>query len=58
MYFNDEKAHANTCKSDIGYCTVQLLNNKGLIDQGTFEFLRADKITAEFSTVTYKLHND
>lgn len=42
IYFNDEQAHAHIRKSDIGYCTVQLLNDKGLIDQDVFEFLRAD----------------
>ncbi|MDO6445458.1 type I restriction-modification system subunit M N-terminal domain-containing protein [Colwellia sp. 1_MG-2023] len=42
IYFNDEQAHAHIRKSDIGYYTVQLLNNKGLINQSVFEFLRSD----------------
>jgi hypothetical protein len=42
IYFNGEQAYAHIQKSDIGYCTVQLLDEKGLIDQGVFEFLRAD----------------
>ena len=46
IYLNDEQAHAHIRKSDIGYCTVQLLNDKGLIDQATFEFLRADNTCA------------
>lgn len=46
IYFNDEQAHAHIRKSDIGYCTVQLLKDKGLIDQGVFEFLRADNTCA------------
>ncbi len=41
--FNGEEIHARIRKSDIGYSTVQLLNDKGLIDQDTFEFLREDK---------------
>lgn len=44
--FNGEQAHTHIRKSDIGYCTVQLLNDKGLIDQVTFEFLRADNTCA------------
>lgn len=46
IYHNDELAHAHIRKSDIGYCTVQLLNDKGLIDQSIFEFLRADNTCA------------
>lgn len=46
IYHNDEQAHAHIRKSDIGYCTVQLLNDKGLIDQSIFEFLRADNTCA------------
>ena len=41
--FNGEETHARIRKSDIGYSTVQLLNDKDLIDQDTFEFLREDK---------------
>lgn len=41
--FNGEEIHERIRKSDIGYSTVQLLNDKGLIDQDTFEFLREDK---------------
>lgn len=33
-------------KSDIALCTVQLLDQKGLIDQTVFEFLRNDKSCA------------
>jgi len=40
-------------QSDIGYCTVQLLNDKGLIDEGTFEFLREDK-TCTFQLLKMK----
>jgi hypothetical protein len=46
IYLNDEQAHAHIRKSDIGYCTVQLLNDKGLIDQDVFEFLRTDNTCA------------
>lgn len=42
IYFNGEQAHTQIKKSDIGYCTVQLLQDKGLIDQSAFEFLRSD----------------
>ncbi|TQF71891.1 hypothetical protein [Pseudoalteromonas luteoviolacea] len=46
IYFNDEQVHAHIRKSDLGYCTVQLLNDKGLINQEAFEFLRADNTCA------------
>ena len=42
IYFNNEEAHSHIRKADIGYCTVQLLNEKGLINQDVFEFLRED----------------
>jgi hypothetical protein len=113
IYFNGEDVYNRIQKADIGYCTVQLLNDRELIDQHCFEFLRednscrkqllkvkdemsntevqykkyrvskdpeliyegdeyyvarnwgsgsakrfADKITAKFSAVTYKLHTD
>ncbi|MEI6894353.1 MAG: hypothetical protein V5789_06910 [Colwellia sp.] len=41
--FNGEETYARIQKSDIGYSTVQLLSDKGLIDQDAFEFLREDK---------------
>ena len=46
IYFNGEQAHSNIRKSDIGFCTVKLLNDKGLINQAVFEFLRADNTCA------------
>lgn len=46
IYFNGEQAHVRIRKSDLGYCTVQLLNDKGLINQDVFEFLRADNTCA------------
>jgi hypothetical protein len=42
IYFDEEEAHARIRKSDIGYSTVQLLNDKGMINQECFEFLRDD----------------
>lgn len=36
------EAHIRFKKSDIGYLTVQLLNEKGLVDKATFDFLRQD----------------
>ena len=42
IYFDGEEAHLKIKKSDIGYSTVQLLNNNGLIDNDTFKFLRED----------------
>jgi hypothetical protein len=41
--FNGEETHTRIQKSDIGYSTVQLLNEKGLIDKVAFTFLREDK---------------
>jgi hypothetical protein len=42
IYFNNEEAHSHIRKADIGYSTIQLLNDNGLIDQVVFEFLRED----------------
>ncbi len=42
IYFNNEQVHGHIRKTDIGYCTVQLLNDQGMLDQDVFEFLRAD----------------
>ncbi|GLT18096.1 hypothetical protein GCM10007938_18740 [Vibrio zhanjiangensis] len=44
--FNQELVYSQIRKSDIGYCTVQLLNEKDLINQRVFEFLRADNTCA------------
>jgi len=46
IYFDGEQIHSHIRKSDIGFCTVQLLNDKGLIDQTAFEFLRTDNTCA------------
>lgn len=46
IFFNDEQAYGHIRKSDIGFCTVQLLNDKGLIGQETLDFLRADNTCA------------
>lgn len=43
IFYDGEEVHARIRKSDIGYSTVQLLNDKGLINQSVFEFLREDK---------------
>jgi len=40
--YRKEPVHSHFRKSDIGYYTVQLLNDEGLINQDVFEFLRAD----------------
>lgn len=43
IYFDGKEMYSSILKSDIGFCSVQLLNDKGLIDQPAFEFLREDK---------------
>lgn len=43
IYFDGEEVYSKFKKSDIGYCTVQALSTKGLIDDTAFEFLREDK---------------
>ena len=53
IYFDGAEVYSHIRKSDIGYCTVQLLNDKGLIDEGTFEFLREDK-TCTFQLIKMK----
>lgn len=42
IYFNGEEVYSRIQKADIGYCTVQLLNERELIDQHCFDFLRED----------------
>lgn len=43
IYFNDEPYVENIRKSDIGFSTVRLLEDNGLIDEEAFEFLREDR---------------
>ncbi len=43
IYFNDELYVEKIKKSDIGYSTVKLLEDKGLINDTIFKFLREDK---------------
>ncbi len=43
LTINGEVYAAGFKKSDIGFNTVSALNSKGLIDEPTFSFLRADK---------------
>ena len=42
IHYNGQLVHGDIRKSDIGFCTVQLLNDQGLIDQNVFDFLRED----------------
>jgi hypothetical protein len=53
IYFDGEEIYSRIRKSDIGFSSVQLLNDKGLIDQSTFEFLRADR-TCTFQLLKMK----
>jgi hypothetical protein len=41
--FQGNEVYPQIKKSDIGFCTVQLLDEKGLIDRSSFDFLRNDK---------------
>ncbi|MBL4759351.1 MAG: PD-(D/E)XK nuclease family protein [Mariprofundaceae bacterium] len=43
IYFNDQLCVEKIKKSDIGYRTVKLMEEKNLIDQAMFDFLRHDK---------------
>jgi hypothetical protein len=43
LYFDENLFVANFRKSDIGFFTVKLLDEKGLIDENVFNFLREDK---------------
>lgn len=43
LYFEERPFALNFKKSDIGFFTVKLLYEKGLIDENVFEFLREDK---------------
>ncbi|HMI78016.1 MAG TPA: DUF262 domain-containing protein, partial [Ferruginibacter sp.] len=43
LFFGEEPFESNFKKSDIGYFTVKLLNEKGLINENIFDFLREDK---------------
>jgi len=43
IYFNDQLCVEKIKKSDIGYRTVKLMEEKNLIDQAMFDFLRCDK---------------
>ncbi|WP_289097939.1 hypothetical protein [uncultured Pseudoalteromonas sp.] len=42
IYFNGEEVYNRIQKADIGYSTVRLLDERKLIDQECFEFLRED----------------
>lgn len=42
IYFEDKEAVSQIKKSDIGFSTVMLLKDKGLIDADCFQFLRED----------------
>jgi len=43
IYFGEERVVEKIKESDIGYRTVKLLEEKGLIDDDMFNFLRADR---------------
>lgn len=43
LYFEGKEYAINFKKSDIGFLTVKLLSEKGLIDDNVFNFLRKDK---------------
>lgn len=43
LYFEENPFALNFKKSDIGFFTVKLLDEKGLIDEDVFDFLREDK---------------
>lgn len=43
IYFDENPIVTNFKKSDIGFYTVKLLDEKGLIDENVFNFLREDK---------------
>lgn len=43
LYFDENLIVGNFKKSDIGFYTVKLLDQKGLIDDNIFNFLREDK---------------
>jgi hypothetical protein len=43
VYFNGELCVDKIKKSDVGYSTVKLLEEKGLIDEDVFQFLREDR---------------
>lgn len=43
IFYNDEPYELNFKKSDIGFYTVKLLNDKNLINENVFNFLRTDK---------------
>lgn len=43
LYFDENPIVTNFKKSDIGFYTVKLLDEKGLIDENVFNFLREDK---------------
>ena len=43
IYYDEIPFETNFKKSDIGFYTVKLLDEKGLIDEKTFDFLRKDK---------------
>ncbi|MEZ7189440.1 hypothetical protein NO991_16455 [Pseudoalteromonas sp. DY56-GL22] len=42
IYFNGEEVYNRIQKADIGYSTVRLLDERKLVDQECFEFLRED----------------
>ena len=46
IYFDNELCVEKIKKSDLGYSTVRLLDDKGLIDQNSFQFLRDDRSCA------------
>ncbi|QYS90474.1 hypothetical protein JJC04_10220 [Flavobacterium covae] len=43
LYFDDVAVYKDFRKSDIGFYTIKLLDEKNLIDPKVFEFLRKDK---------------
>lgn len=43
IYFNDEIYVQDIKKSDLGYSTVKLIEEKGLLNDEVFNFLREDK---------------
>jgi hypothetical protein len=43
LYFEENPFALNFKKSDIGFFTVKLLDEKGMIDKNVFDFLREDK---------------
>ncbi|ENG5660850.1 PD-(D/E)XK nuclease family protein [Flavobacterium psychrophilum] len=43
LFFDENPIVTNFKKSDIGFYTVKLLDEKGLIDENVFNFLREDK---------------